>query len=83
MSTIVPQNALLKQAIEEVSEMLETKGLLGQKGPAVRREISTIVEASCASHNLGPLESNFLLNFFLKRQCDPNTPDVACDQEPL
>lgn len=80
MSTIVPQNALLKQAIEEVSQTLVAKGLEGQKGPAVRREISAIVEASCASHNLSPLEGNFLLNFFLKRQMAPGD-SAASDQE--
>ncbi|GAB7080608.1 hypothetical protein [Megalodesulfovibrio paquesii] len=69
MATLLPQSELLRRAIAHVSEAMEGSEGAGEgsagaaHGPALR----ALVEDACVRFNLSPLDSEFLMGFFLKR----------------
>ncbi|AGW11995.1 hypothetical protein [Megalodesulfovibrio gigas] len=70
MATLVSQSELVRRAIAHVSE---------HRGEApdslAGKELSALVEDACVRFNLSPLESEFLVKFFL----DPSQGEVQED----
>lgn len=68
MTTVVPQSELLRRAIAHVSQAQEAAAVCGDA-------LRALVEDACVRFNLSPLDSEFLMQFFMKPQ---GRPDAEC-----
>ena len=67
MATLVPQSELLRRAIAHVSEVRgEGQEAAPARSPKADPALRALLEDACVRFNLSPLESEFLVKFFLE-----------------